>query len=127
MEGRTTALKAADHQFFAALVEGDAEALDRILGDDFVLIDVMGGAEVSKHSLLGLIRSGQLTFETVEHADPHVRLYGTSAVITGRTQMSGKYDETPFEVQSRYSHVYVEQQARWRLVSAQGTQIVAPG
>jgi hypothetical protein len=52
-----------------------------------------------------------------------VRLYGTTAVITGRTQMRGQFDQTPFGVHSRYTHVYVEQQARWRLVTAQGTQI----
>lgn len=114
---------AADRQFFAALIEGDAEALDRILGDDFVLIDVMRGDEVSKHSLLGLVRSGQLTFEAVEQAEPHVRLYGSTAVITGRVQMSGQFEQASFAVQSRYTHVFVEQQARWRLVAAQGTQI----
>jgi ketosteroid isomerase-like protein len=122
MKDRSAPL-AADRQFFAALTEGDAEALDRILGDDFVLIDVMRGAEVSKHSLLGLVRSGQLTFETVDQAEPHLRLYGATALITGRTQMSGQFGQTSFAVHSRYTHVFVEQQARWRLVAAQGTQI----
>ena len=37
--------------------------------------------------------------------------------------MNGKFQGSPFEADSRYTHVYIEQQARWRLVSAQGTQI----
>jgi len=53
-----------------------------------------------------------------------VRVYQTTAVITGRTEMSGQFGETPFATKSRYTHVYVEQQGRWRLVAAQGTKII---
>jgi hypothetical protein len=112
-----------DRQFFSALVAGSAEDLDQILADDFVLVEVMGGSEVSKSSLLGAIESGQLKFETIEPADRHVRLYRTTAVITGRTQMSTRLGETLFAIRSRYTHVYVEQEGRWRMVAAQGTQI----
>ncbi len=114
---------AAERQFFSALVDASVEALDRVLADDFILIDVMSGSEITKSSLLAVIGSGQLKFEAIEPADPLVRLYQTTAVITGRTQMSGRFGETPFTVSSRYTHVYVEQQGQWRLVTAQGTQI----
>jgi hypothetical protein len=112
-----------DHQFFSALIAGRVEDLDQILADDFVMIEVMGGSEVTKSSLLGAIESGQLKFEAVEPAEMRVRIYHTTAVVTGRTQMSGRFGETPFAVRSRYTHVYVEEQSRWRLVAAQGTQI----
>jgi uncharacterized protein DUF4440 len=113
----------AEQQFFSSLIGGDVGALDRILGDDFLLIDVMTGSEVKKPDLLAVLRSGQLKFEAIEPAESQVRLYGTTAVITGRTQMSGRFGETPFTVSSRYTHVFVEEPNQWRLVSAQGTQI----
>ncbi len=103
---------AAERQFFSALVDASVEALDRVLADDFILIDVMSGSEITKSSLLAVIVSGQLKFEAIEPADPLVRLYQTTAVITGRTQMSGRFGETPFTVSSRYTHVYVEQQGQ---------------
>jgi hypothetical protein len=112
-----------DRQFFSALIAGRVEDLDQILADDFVMIEVMGGSEVTKSSLLGAIESGQLKFEAVEPAEMRVRIYHTTAVVTGRTQMSGRFGETPFAARSRYTHVYVEEQSRWRLVAAQGTQI----
>ena len=37
-----------DKQVSAALIAGDAQALDRILTDDFILIDVMSGSEITK-------------------------------------------------------------------------------
>ena len=113
-----------DRQFFSALVDGSVKDLDQILADDFVLIEVMGGSEVSKSSLLGAIESGQLKFETIEPADGRAfGCIGTTAVVTGRTQMSARLGETPFAIRSRYTHVYVEQEGRWQLVAAQGTQI----
>jgi len=114
---------AAERQFFSSLIDSDVESLDRILGDDFLLIDVMTGSEVKKPDLLAVLRSGQLKFEAIEPVESQVRLYGITAVITGRTQMSGRFGETPFTASSRYTHVFVKDQGQWRLVSAQGTQI----
>jgi ketosteroid isomerase-like protein len=112
-----------DRQFFSALMAGNVEDLQQILADDFVMIEVMGGSEVTKSSLLEAMESGQLKFEAVKPAEMRVRTYPTTAMITGRTEISGRFNETPFATRSRYTHVYVEQQGRWRLVAAQGTQI----
>src|SRR5216683_870248 len=113
---------AAEPRFFAGLLESNVEALDRLLTDDFLLIDVMGGSEIPKAVLLDVIRSGQLKFETIERLDSRVRFYQTTAVVTGSTRMSGHFGATPFGAHSRYTHVFVEQQSKWRLVAAQGTQ-----
>jgi ketosteroid isomerase-like protein len=114
---------AADRQFFAALLAGSAGDLDRILTDDFVIIDVMSGAEATKPAFLAVVGSGDLRFEAIEPAENRVRLYGQTAVITGRTRMRGSYAGAPFAARSRYTHVFVEQAGRWRLASAQGTPI----
>lgn len=113
---------AAEQHFRAALIEGDAETLDRLLADDFALMDLQG-AEQPKAALLARVRSGQLNFEAIEPVETRARLYGRTAVITGRTQMRGRFEQTPFTVHSRFTHVFIEQQGRWRLVAAQGTQI----
>jgi hypothetical protein len=114
---------AADREFFGALSRGSTEDLDRVIADDFILVEVMGGSEITKSSLLAAIQSGQLKFGPIEPTDVRVRVYQTTAIITGRTEMRGQFGETPFATKSRYTHVYVEQQGRWRLVAAQGTQI----
>ncbi len=117
-----------DKQFFAALIAGDAQELDHILTDDFILIDLMSGSEITKPAFLAFIGSGQIKFESIEPAENRVRLYQTTAIITGRTQMKGQLGEAPFAVSSRYTHVFVDQRGEWRLATAQGTQISpAPG
>jgi len=115
--------QAAERSFFAALLAAQVDSLDQILADDFVMIEVMGGAEVTKPVFLEVLQSGQLKFDSIEARDSRVRLYQTTAVITGRTQMSGQSGGAPFSAASRYTHVYVKQQGDWRMVSAQGTPI----
>ena len=112
-----------DSDFFAALIQGDTAALDRILADDFVLIGVVDGSEIPKNVLLTAIDLRQVEFESIEPSENRVRVYHTAAVVTGRTEMKGRMGDTPFALSSRYTHVFVEQEGECRLVAAQGTQI----
>ena len=112
-----------ERQFFASLIRADVQTLDSILGEDFLLIDVMTGSEITKSALLAVLGSGQLKFETIHPFEQMIRTYGETAVVTGRTQMSGRFQENPFTASSRYTHVYVKAQLQWQLVSAQGTQV----
>jgi hypothetical protein len=50
----------ADRRFFSALIAAAAGALERILAEDFLLIDVMNGSEISKPAFLAAIGSGQI-------------------------------------------------------------------
>jgi ketosteroid isomerase-like protein len=116
----------AEEEFFKALVEADQEALDRLLADDFLLIDVMTGSEVSKAELLEIVVARGFRFEEINRIDFRVRVYGAVAVITGQTEIIGGFNGRRFEVDSRYTHVFEEQLGGWRMVAAQGTQIVTP-
>lgn len=109
---------ATQRQFFDSLISSDRPSLDQLLADDFVLIDVMGGPEITKPDLLKTLGSGELKFEAIEPADTRVRIYGHAAVITGRMRIGGRVEQMPFVVRSRYTYLFVQQQERWRLVSA---------
>jgi ketosteroid isomerase-like protein len=113
-----------DRQFFRALINADLTSLERILTDDFLLIDVMQGSEITKPQLLGAMASGLVKFESIEPAETRARFYRTAAVVTGRTLMLGRAGDALFTAKSRYTHIYVQQVDQWRLANAQGTQIV---
>ena len=115
---------AADRRFFSALLGANLAALDDLLTPDFVLVDVARGAEVGKEAFLGAIRTGALAFERIDAAEPRVRVHGTAAIVIGRTAMAGRMGDAPFAAKSRYTHVFVVDDGRWRLASAQGTPIV---
>ena len=114
-----------EQDFFTALIGSNVEALDRVLADDFVLIDVMTGSEITKSMLLEVIGGGQLKFETIDRVEFRVRVYETAAVVNGRTEMKGSFAGATFNASSRYTHVYIEQRGHWRMVAAQGTPIAS--
>ncbi|MFO1475307.1 MAG: nuclear transport factor 2 family protein [Verrucomicrobiota bacterium] len=112
-----------DKQFFEALIAADTRLLDRLLTDDFILIDVMSGSEIAKPEFLAAVSSGQLRFEAIEAFENRVRLYQATAIINGRTQMKGQLAGAPFAANSRYTHVFVQEGGAWRLASGQGTPV----
>ena len=117
---------ATDRRFFDALIHSDVEALDRILSDDFIIIDVLKGAETTKPEIIGAIGSGFVRFEKIEIRDNRVRLYDRTAVITGQTQMTVRFSGTVVcQFRAGIRMCIANWEAKWRLVSAQGTSIQA--
>lgn len=120
---KTSDVLETDRAFFDALLAPSCEILERLLTDDFQIIEVLTGTPVSKAAFLDFMGSGQLVFESIVPAETHVRTYGPVAIVTGRTVMQGRIGENPFTTKSRYTHVYVETDGVWRMASAQGTPI----
>lgn len=113
-----------DRKFLNVLVAREFGTLEGILADDFTLID-LSGAVVTKAAFLGNLRSGDLNFEAIQPGDVSVRVYDSTALVTGCTVMRGTYKGAPFAFNSRYTHAYVNKLGRWQMVAAQGTPIAA--
>jgi len=111
----------AERAFFAALRAGDGAALANVLTSDFLLIDLMRAAELTRADLVSAVLGGQLRFDAIEVVSSRVRRYGAAAIVTGRTDMRGRAGGSAWTARSRYTHVYIEQNGLWRLASAQGT------
>jgi hypothetical protein len=65
-------VKTAEGEFFEALLRGNREQLEDVLGPDFVLIDVMTGSEIPRAVLADLVGSGQLVFDSIERLEARV-------------------------------------------------------
>ncbi|MBT2456228.1 nuclear transport factor 2 family protein [Streptomyces sp. ISL-86] len=118
-------VRAADGRFFEALVRADGEALGRLLHERFILVDVMSGSVIPKADVVPLVASRRLVFEAIgpDGEEPDLRFFGPTAVVTGRTRMTGSFDGTAFTARSRYAHVFVADSGGWTLVNAQGTPL----
>jgi len=112
-----------ENAFFEALRQGDAGALSGLLTHDFVIVDVMSGAENSREALVGAIQAGVVVFKSLDVVERRCRLFGDCAIVTGQTRMAGALAGAPFFAHSRYTHVIVRQEGVWRMASAQGTPI----
>src|SRR5437762_3193260 len=72
------------HQYRQALVRRDVATLERIWSDDYAFTNPQGRL-LSKKERLANLRSGATALPAIENErDAHVRVYGSTAVITDR-------------------------------------------
>ncbi len=98
-----------------AMVTNDPDAIGLYMADDWTIIGPDGSVG-DKAAFLEQVRSGKLTHDVMESHDLKVRVYGDTAVVTGRGVSGGKYEGQPFHLIERTSCVFVRQQGRWQCV-----------
>jgi ketosteroid isomerase-like protein len=110
-----------EDEFARAVASNDADALDGILADDWIIVDP-DGSILEKAHFLGVIKSGVLVHESMESTDLRVRLYGNTAVVTGLTTTKGKFMGQDFASCERATDIFVKQTDRWQCVFTQLTR-----
>ena len=107
-----------------AIVRKDRAAVEANMADDFRQIDA-GGNVATKASFVEGILSPALEIDPYTVEDFDVRLYGDVALLSGRTNMTGRYNGKPFTSHYRYIDVYVRRQGTWKVVSVQISKIAS--
>jgi ketosteroid isomerase-like protein len=105
-----------------AIVRKDQAAVAGNMAEDFRQIDGYGNLE-TKQSFVAGILDPKLTIDPYTVEDFEIRLYGDTALLSGRTHMTGRYDGKPFESNYRYIDIYVRRDGAWKIVSVQITKI----
>jgi ketosteroid isomerase-like protein len=83
-------LIALEQQFARTLSSGDAESLDRLVSDDWIIIGPEGRV-INKSTFLDVVKSGTLTHSTMDFDEMRVRVYGETAIVTARAVTTGTY------------------------------------
>jgi ketosteroid isomerase-like protein len=117
-EGKIVA--ALDTQYQAAVQSNDADAMDRILADDFVLV-TGSGKTYSKTDLLNDARSKRVVYERQDDSAQTVRTWGDTAVVTAKLWAKGTEGGKRFEYTLWFSDTYVRTPAGWRYVFGQAS------
>src|SRR6201985_3249277 len=83
------AIRRVDNERIQAQIHADATALDRIYADDFIGVGPSGRVRTKPQGILDFT-SGELKFQSITTDDVQVRVYGNTAVETGRSTMIGQ-------------------------------------
>ena len=110
------AIRRLDDQRIQAQVHADATALDRIYADDFIGVGPSGTVR-TKPQVIADFTSGDLKFQSITTDEVQVRVYGNTAVETGRSTMIGQDKGKDVPRDTRFTRVWVNQRGRWRLVA----------
>lgn len=121
---RTDEVLAAELAWAAAFRTLDIDALDALMADDYTIIQP-GGAVVNKAETLASLRSDQRHWETALSDEHDIRVYGDTAVVTGRWVGKGVNHGVAFDYQARYLGVWVRRAGCWQMVADLSTEISA--
>jgi hypothetical protein len=115
-------VKAAELKRFEAATKSDFDTLDKLLAEDLTYTHSTGILE-TKAVFLDSLKSGKLQFRTIEPADLQVRVYGTTAVITGTAKVSVVSKGEPKDIALRFTDVWVNRAGEWQMVAWQSTKL----
>jgi ketosteroid isomerase-like protein len=109
-------IRQIDYERIQAQIGADSAALARIYANDFIGIGPSGTVR-TKAQVIADFTSGSLKFQSITTDDVQVRVYGNTAVETGRSTMIGQDKGKAVPRDNRFTRVWIKQQGRWQLVS----------
>ena len=121
-----------EREWLDAYTKRDVAAMERIEADDFMITFADGAMRTKADEIASLKQPAPAgTPPIFMTADTKVRLYGDTAVLTGKVMMKGTYAEglrkgQEYNSQYRYTDVYVKRNGRWQVVASHLTGLPSP-
>jgi ketosteroid isomerase-like protein len=108
-----------------AWVAGDRRAIERIIAPEWTVTGPDGQISTRAEVLRDVFetRTHRITSLTVD--DVRVSVFGDAAVVTGRTRGRGQSGNTPYDVEIRFTDMFVRRQGRWQAVASHASLVTA--
>ena len=114
-------LRQLNDEWVKALVRRDATTLDRIMADDFVFAYPLEGDD--KAQFLDDVLSGDMLVEHLSRENVSVRIWGQTAILTGRDSVKWLYKGREFSGHYKIIQIYIQRDNLWQLVTVQACPI----
>lgn len=105
-----------------AIISKDRPAIAANMAESFMQID-SDGSTADKRQFIDDVVAEDLTISPYTVENLRIRIYGTTALLTGTTIMHGTFKGKPFTSHYRFTDTYVKQHGRWQVVNVQTTRI----
>jgi uncharacterized protein (TIGR02246 family) len=110
-------IRQLNDEWVKAIVRADAEALGRIMADDFYFTYPLEGDD--KAQFISDITSGDLKIQHIVREQLNVRVFGNTAVLTARDSATWLYHGRELAGQYKIMSVFSERDGRWQLCAVQ--------
>jgi ketosteroid isomerase-like protein len=114
-------LRQMNDDWVKALIRADRDTLDRIMADDFIFAYPMEGDD--KAQFIGDVVSGDVRVDHLTRDNTSVRIWGNTAILTGKDSATWSYKGRDFSGHYKVIHIYAQRDDRWQLVSVQACPI----
>ena len=116
-----------EQQWRQATVAGDVPALDKLLSDDYVGISWTGQVN-TKMSQLDRLRDRSLVITRMDLTDVKVKVVGSVAIVTSRSDMQGTNDGVELKGSFVYTRIYQRNPAGiWKITNFEATRVPVAG
>ena len=105
-----------------AQIQRDFPTVERIMADECIYTHASSQTQ-SKAEFLADLKSGKRIYKALKNTDLHVMVYGGTAVLTGRSDISAVNDGKDVEVATKFLEVYQKRDGRWQMVAHQSTRL----
>jgi hypothetical protein len=116
------ALQAEDARYDAQ-IDDDFEALEQLIGKDLVYIH-SSTVQDTKASYIESLRSGKVSYHSMERSNSKVRTFGNVAIITGKAVFEVTVRGTEKTLNLLFHSVWAKRETGVQFVSWQSTRIV---
>ena len=110
-------IRQLNDEWVKAIVRADAEALNRIMADDFYFTYPLEGDD--KAQFIADITSGDLKIKHIAREQLNVRVFGKTAVLTARDSATWLYHGRELAGQYKILIVFSEREDHWQLCAIQ--------
>ena len=109
-----------------AEINGDVDAMGKLLSDDYVGIN-MSGQVVTKMQLLDRMRRRRTVLTRLDLDEVHVKLIGQTAIVTSLANVEGTNEGVPVHGTYRYTRVYTRLvTGGWQITNFEATRVGPP-
>ncbi|WP_440223827.1 nuclear transport factor 2 family protein [Dokdonella sp. MW10] len=112
----------ANSSYERAIVAADTSVLDALYLPEFTYIGP-GGVVRDKARQIQSLASGAVDVLEGKSDEVSVRIYGDTAILTGRFTGRARVSDDEFSFHERYSTVWIRRDGVWRLALEHGTVI----
>src|SRR5688500_9115575 len=105
-------LARVEETFNRAMTSNDISLISACIADDWVLVTPEAGV-VPRARILQVIKSGQLSHDTMTKDVARVKVYGDVAVVTARGRNTGSFNGRPISADEWITDVYRKVDGRW--------------
>lgn len=124
--GDERALERLTADIQAAVVDENVTFLEGVLHPDYVHTRP-NGVVADRARFLASVKQDEaepnVNYDKLTSADIKVRLYGDTAVVTGRSGIASDDATGPLNGETRWTRVFVRQGGTWKLVAFQATLV----
>ena len=110
-----------------ANVRRDKAFFERVEADEFVFTDSGGGMTTKAEDVASLDKpAGEFKLVSYVVDEMKVRVYGKTAVVTGRTTTTLRGRDREVVNRSRFTDVFVKRGGQWQIVAGHSSRIREP-